>query len=130
MPDFQYIAREATGRQVTGILSASNQQDALNSLAARSLFPVKVDLADEAKAQLKHSGRRVRARYLSIFYTQLADLLKSGVPLLRSLELLNKQSTNPSLKQVLEEWSAQEKKAAFWKTFSNASPVSLITRKN
>ncbi|MFK7777316.1 MAG: type II secretion system F family protein [Gimesia sp.] len=103
MPDFQYIAREATGRQVKGVLTASNQQDALNSLAARSLFPVKVDLADQAKAQLKYSGRRVRARYLSIFYTQLADLLKSGVPLLRSLELLNKQSNNPTLKQVLEE---------------------------
>ncbi|MCH9655446.1 MAG: type II secretion system F family protein [Planctomycetes bacterium] len=103
MPDFQYIAREATGRQVTGILTASNQQDALNSLAARNLFPVKVDLADQAKAQLKYSGRRVSARYLSIFYTQLADLLRSGVPLLRSLELLNKQSNNPALKQVLEE---------------------------
>ncbi|WP_339731147.1 type II secretion system F family protein [uncultured Gimesia sp.] len=103
MPDFQYIAREATGRQVTGILSAPNQQDALNSLAARSLFPVKVDLADQAKAQLKYSGRRVASRYLSVFYTQLADLLKSGVPLLRSLELLNKQSTNPALKLVLEE---------------------------
>ncbi|MCG8482997.1 MAG: type II secretion system F family protein, partial [Clostridia bacterium] len=36
-------------------------------------------------------------------YTQLADLLKSGVPLLRSLELLHKQSTNPALKLVLEE---------------------------
>uniref|UniRef100_UPI00260611F1 type II secretion system F family protein n=1 Tax=uncultured Gimesia sp. TaxID=1678688 RepID=UPI00260611F1 len=107
MPDFQYIARETTGRQVSGILSASNQQDALNSLAARSLFAVKVDLADKAKAQLKYSGRRVRARYLSVFYTQLADLLKSGVPLLRSLELLNKQSNNPALKQVLEEVRAE-----------------------
>ncbi|WP_144981926.1 type II secretion system F family protein [Gimesia aquarii] len=107
MPEFQYIAREATGRQVTGILSAPNQQDALNSLAARSLFPVKVDLADQAKAQLKYTGRRVRARYLSVFYTQLADLLKSGVPLLRSLELLHKQSTNPALKLVLEEVRAE-----------------------
>ncbi|MBN71008.1 MAG: pilus assembly protein PilC [Gimesia sp.] len=107
MPEFQYIAREATGRQVTGVLSAANQQDALNSLAAKSLFPVKVDLADAAKAQLRRSGKRVRARYLSVFYTQLADLLKSGVPLLRSLELLNRQSTNPSLKQVLEEVRAE-----------------------
>jgi general secretion pathway protein F/type IV pilus assembly protein PilC len=47
--------------------------------------------------------RRVRARHLSVFYGQLADLLKSGVPLLRSLELLEKQSTNPALQSVLGE---------------------------
>jgi general secretion pathway protein F/type IV pilus assembly protein PilC len=102
MPDFQYIARELSGRQVTGTLSATGEQDALASLAGRGLFPLRVDLAAEAKAQQRHSGRRVGARYLAIFYNQLADLLKSGVPLLRSLELLHRQTHVPALKAVLE----------------------------
>lgn len=103
MPDFQYIARELTGRQVTGVLSASSQQDALSMLSAQELFPVSVDLAEESKAQQKYASRRVRARHLAIFYSQLADLLTSGVPLLRSLELLQEQATSPALKVVLED---------------------------
>ncbi|MFQ5732325.1 MAG: type II secretion system F family protein [Planctomycetaceae bacterium] len=103
MPDFQYVAREATGRQVDGLLSAASKQEALGLLAGRSLFPVRIDLADSAKAQRSGTGRGVRARYLSVFYTQLGDLLHSGVPMLRSLELLEKQTTNTTLKVVLQD---------------------------
>ena len=103
MPDFQYIARELSGREVTGVLSATGEQDALAVLAGRGLFPVRLDLAEEAKAQQRAVSRRVGARYLAIFYSQLADLLKSGVPLLRSLELLHRQTHVSSLKAVLED---------------------------
>lgn len=103
MPEFQYIAREMTGQQVTGVLSATSEQDALSSLAARRLFPVRVNLAATEVTNRKRVGRRVRGRYLSVFYTQLADLLRSGVPLLRSLELLARQSSHPTLKLVVQD---------------------------
>jgi general secretion pathway protein F len=103
MPDFQYTARGMTGQEVTGVLTAASERDAVTSLAAQQLFPIRIDLADEAKAQQKYAGRRVRARQLAIFYSQLADLLRSGVPLLRSLELLVRQTSHPTLKLVLQE---------------------------
>jgi len=102
MPDFQYVAREASGRQVNGVLAAASKQEALNALAGKSLFPVRIDLAADSKAQIGGGGR-VRARHLAVFYTQLGDLLNSGVPLLRSLELLEKQSTNRTLHFVLQD---------------------------
>ena len=37
-------------------------------------------------------GGRIKPRHLATFYSQLADLLHSGVPLLRSLEILERQS--------------------------------------
>lgn len=103
MPDFQYTAREITGKQVTGMLSAAGEQDALATLGNRGLFPLRVDLAETAKAQARYTGRRIPARVLAMFYSQLADLLKSGVPLLRSLELLNRQAHSPALQVVLED---------------------------
>lgn len=102
MPEFAYTARELTGRQVQGRLSAASEQDALTSLAARQLFPVRIETAIDAKAQKRTSARRVRPRYLAIFFTQLADLLRSGVPLLRSLELLEQQASHPGLKLVIQ----------------------------
>lgn len=103
MPDFQYTAREASGRQVAGILAAASKQEALNNLAAQSLFPVRVDLAEGTKLEFGKAGKRVSPRYLAVLYTQLGDLLQSGVPLLRSLELLEKQARHATLKAVIQD---------------------------
>ena len=101
MPDYQYTAREASGQQVTGLLTATSEREVLASLASRQLFPIQVSISDASKASAKQITRRVPSRYLAIFYSQLADLLKSGVPLLRSLELLQRQTTHPALKVVM-----------------------------
>ncbi|MBT4866161.1 MAG: type II secretion system F family protein [Planctomycetaceae bacterium] len=103
MPDFQYTARELSGQQVTGTLTAPSKRDALSSLATQQLFPVRVEEAEDADARKSRLRRRVASRHLVVFYTQLADLLRSGVPLLRSLELLQRQAINPTLKLVLQE---------------------------
>lgn len=103
MPDFQYTAREMSGQQVTGVLTAGSQQEALAALSSRQLFPLRVDIAESTKQEQKYVGRRVKARNLAIFYGQLADLLKSGVPLLRSLELLENQATNQALTLVIRD---------------------------
>ncbi len=100
MPDFQYTARELSGKQVSGVLSAGNEQEALGMLASMSLFPVDVQAKQEI-AGIGGFGGRVGARTLAAFFTQLADLLHSGVPLLRSLELLERQTSKPGFKRVL-----------------------------
>lgn len=103
MPDFVYTARQTTGEQITGRLSAANQHDALGQLASMSLFPLRLDLSAETKTSQQNVLRRVKPKYLAVFYTQLADLLKAGVPLLRSLQLLERQTSQPSLKAVISE---------------------------
>ena len=103
MPDFKYLAKELTGKQVSGTLSAASEKDALAGLAAKSLFPISVVLTEQSKQQASTGSRRVSARYLTVFYNQLADLLKSGVPLLRSLQLLEDQSSNANLKAVIQD---------------------------
>jgi general secretion pathway protein F/type IV pilus assembly protein PilC len=103
MPDYKYLARELTGKQVTGTLTASSEKDAIANLAGRSLFPINVVQTEQSKQQSSGGSRRVPAKFLTVFYNQLADLLKSGVPLLRSLHLLEDQTSHPSLKFVIQD---------------------------
>ena len=103
MPDFKYLAKEMTGKQVSGTLSAASEKDALAGLASKSLFPISVVLTEQSKQQASTGSRRVSAKYLTVFYNQLADLLKSGVPLLRSLQLLEDQTSHPTLKSVIQD---------------------------
>jgi len=101
MPDFEYVARELTGREVTGVLTAGSEAEVASSLSSRRLFPQSIGLAESEKKQRRYVGRRVRARHLAVMYSQLADLLNAGVPLLRSLDLLERQSSRVALKVVL-----------------------------
>ncbi len=107
MPEYEYRAREISGAEVTGTLTADSEQQALSSLAGKSLFPTRIVMADASQTRQKAIGKRVSAAKLATFYSQMGDLLHSGVPLLRSLELLERQATQPALSAVLQDVRAQ-----------------------
>lgn len=103
MPEYRYEARELSGRQTSGLLTASSEKDALALLAARSLFPTKLTQSEDAKKATGAGSRKVPSRYLTVFYNQLSDLLRSGVPLLRSLQLLEDQTSHPVMRVVVQD---------------------------
>jgi general secretion pathway protein F len=106
MPDYSYIARTLSGSEERGILAAGTEQEALGMLAGRSLFPTQLVPAKTA-TQAGLAGKRVSSRLLANMYSQLGDLLQSGVPLLRSLDLLRQQTNSPALKEVLADIQTQ-----------------------
>ncbi len=103
MPDFTYEALARTGSKTTGTIAANSEREAAMALDAKGLFPVRIALARTQAAGRSWFGGRVSARHLATLYSQLADLLHTGVPLLRSLELLERQGTNPTLQAVLRD---------------------------
>jgi general secretion pathway protein F len=106
MPDFTYTALGKSGDKVAGTITANSDREASSMLDAKGLFPITVKLAGEA-GKTRFGSRGVGGRHLVTFYAQLADLLHAGVPLLRSLELLERQSPNVRLQGVLREVRAK-----------------------
>lgn len=102
MPEFAYIARDLTGNRVEGTLAAGTEREVVAALSGRNLFPLKVASSD-GRAPGAQSSPRVRARIMASTYGQLAALLGSGVPLLRSLEVLREQTPHKNLGVVLED---------------------------
>jgi type II secretory pathway component PulF len=101
MADFRYIARNASGERLTGTIAAGSRREAVATLTGRSIFPLTLE---EATPGVDHQNiRHVPAAALATTYSQLADLLRSGVPLLRSLEVIQKQTSHKGLKAVLTE---------------------------
>ena len=106
MPDFTYEAMARSGAKSNGTIAAASEREAAMALDAKGLFPLSISLA-RTQVTGKSSGglfaKKVKGRHLAVFYSQLADLLHTGVPLLRSLELLERQNVNPTLQSVLRE---------------------------
>ena len=104
MPTFSYTARNAEGVQVTGVLTAENQQAALRTLDDRRLFPIEVREGGMAsQSMVPGLRRRIKMSHLGQLYGQLADLLRAGVPVLRSLDVLAKATPNASLVEIVRE---------------------------
>ncbi|MDD4294501.1 MAG: type II secretion system F family protein [Candidatus Omnitrophica bacterium] len=108
MKTFFYEAKDGPDKKVSGKIIASDKQEAVTFLESKNLTPI---IVKEEAAQIKVSGRlrnaKVRLRDLIIFSKQLSGLLKSGVPILRSIHILSEQTENIKLKHILEDIAAK-----------------------
>lgn len=104
MPTFAYKARSGTGELVQGKIVADNSTAAARMLGERQLLPVDIQQhRTDEKSFLTGRSRRVKLSAVGMMYEQLADLLRAGVPMLRSLTVLGKQAASPALVHVLRE---------------------------
>ena len=105
MPDFAYTARDIKGLKVTGSVAAQSEREAVATLTGRSLFPIEVK-ADKAAIKAA-SSKRVSGQTMAGIYGQMSTLLRSGVSMLRTLAVLRDQTSNKTLKLVLEDVHAR-----------------------
>jgi general secretion pathway protein F/type IV pilus assembly protein PilC len=106
MPEFTYTAMARTGQRSQGSLMAASEREAMAMLDSRGLYPIQLSTAKAASRGIGW-GRRIKSRYMATFYAQLADLLRSGVPLLKSLDILERQTSQPALAEVIREVRAR-----------------------
>lgn len=83
-------------------MTAASEREAASLLDAKGLFPLRVELAKES-ARVQSGNQNVSSRTMANFFSQLADLLRSGDPRLRSLELLERQGSQQGLAAILKE---------------------------
>lgn len=118
MPNFIYSALDAKGEQADGTVAASTEAEAIQKLRAQGLYPTQISEEGQGKAAIgakrtavkKAKGKpitfgkgkaTVKPKALMVFTRQLATLIDSGLPLLRSLTVLGKQEPNPALKSTI-----------------------------
>jgi general secretion pathway protein F len=100
---FAYTALTNSGQKVGGLLEAESESAVLRSLEEKNLFPVSVSVRGAQKRARARRGKGVRNRDIGMMYGQLADLIGSGVPLLRALDTLVKSTPNQNLVVILRE---------------------------
>lgn len=105
MAEFEYTARSGNGQKVVGSLEADTEAAVLRLLDEKQLFPVQI--TPKRSASSDPSRVKVRPTDLGLMYGQLADLLNTGVPLLRSLDSLARSTVNKKLAGVIREVRAE-----------------------
>ena len=107
MGEFQYTAKSTQGETVTGSMNADSEAAVLRVLDEKELFPIGIkNLAGTGEEKQRRLRGRIPSRDVGVMYSQLADLIGSGVPLLRALNSLVRSTVNPRLREVLKEVQA------------------------
>lgn len=111
MPQFEYKGKRSGGEVSTGVMEADNQRAVVSRLRDMGFFPISVEVyqGKEAKdkkdkvkrTSFKDSIARIRLKDRNVFFRQLANLMESGMPILRALATLKDQATNPKMKTVI-----------------------------
>ena len=120
MPSYQYSAMDAQGKEQKGRLDAENENDANAKLRERGLYPTSINEAKGGSApaagaaqrgkRKKYSGGglyfgspKMARKSVMTFTRQLATLLDAGLPLVRALRTLERQTKNVMEKRVVGE---------------------------
>ena len=113
MPQYIYTAMDAVGKEQKGKIIAATEEAATAELRGKKLYVtsirVMVDTKKSAAAKAKKKGGLninlgpmvINRKDLTVVTRQLAILLGAGLPLIRSLRTLEKQSQNPAVQGVL-----------------------------
>jgi type IV pilus assembly protein PilC len=125
MPRFNYVALDARGQEASGLLEAVSSNAAISQLRQAGYFPTSVIEEAISSSDGKEARRRaatvarttkprakkgivlferkkVKSKILMIFTRQLATLIDSGLPLLRSLNVLANQERDKVMKNTID----------------------------
>jgi len=112
MATFQYEAMDGRGQEVRAELDAGSQEEAVAKIRALGHFPTQVRLKGRKAAAPAAAGRkrgksltfgRVGNRQLTQFTRQMSTLQDAGLPILRSLRILEGQTKPGVLKNALQD---------------------------
>jgi type IV pilus assembly protein PilC len=106
MPKFSYQAITETGATTKGDIDADSVEGASGLLAARGLIPTQVTAARGAPTTGSAGGASslfsaVKTPELILFTKQFKTLIRSGVPMLTILQVLEDQTEHKRLKTIL-----------------------------
>jgi type II secretory pathway component PulF len=102
MSEFRYRAYDRKGQAIEGTMQGESGQTVAAALSKQGFIPISVaPIRGAAKARIRWT-RRVRPEELYLFNRQLWTLLKAGLPLQSGLVSLREQTSNETLRRVIE----------------------------
>ncbi|MCC7543454.1 type II secretion system F family protein [bacterium] len=103
MERFRYQARSRSGAILDGEQEAESRKAVADGLFAKDLTPITIESAGKIRAakNLVNIRRGVPMRERVLFSRQFATMISAGIPIVRAINVLKKQTENPILKTAL-----------------------------
>ncbi|WP_310387857.1 type II secretion system F family protein [Roseateles sp.] len=94
---FEWEGKDRNGKIVRGEIRAGGEAMVSATLRRQGILVTKV------KKRRTSGGKAVKQKDIAVFTRQLATMMRAGVPLLQSFEIVGRGSTNPKLTRLLND---------------------------
>ncbi len=94
---FEWEGKDRKGKQVRGEIRAASENIVQASLRRQGVLPTKI------KKRSTRSGKAIKPKDIAIFTRQFATMMKAGVPLLQTFDIVGRGNPNPSVTKLLSD---------------------------
>ncbi len=94
---FEWEGKDRGGKIVKGEIRAAGENQVKITLRRQGVFPTKI------KKRRMRSGKSIKPKDIAIFTRQLATMMKAGVPLLQSFDIVGRGNPNASMMKLLND---------------------------
>jgi type IV pilus assembly protein PilC len=106
MPNYTYAGLKQ-GEKVNGSIIAASRDDAVSRLKKDKIIITVLELQDKSRGKsglLSVRGRgKVPTKEVMVFSKKFATMVKSGLPILNTLQMLVDQTENKTFKKMVDE---------------------------
>lgn len=108
MASYKYTAVSRDGKKVNGVIDAFNEMDAAAKIKESYSIVLQISEAKEAGKLAKFlsldiGGNKLNDKAFMLMCRQFSVILKAGVPIRRTVELIAEKMTDKPLKRILEQ---------------------------
>ena len=94
---FEWEGKDRNGKIVRGEQRAAGESQVQVTLRRQGVLATKI------KKRRLRAGKKIKAKDIAIFTRQLATMMKAGVPLLQSFDIVGRGNPNPSVARLLND---------------------------
>ena len=94
---FEWEGKDKSGKQARGEIRAIGEAHVKIALRRQGVLPSKI------KKRVMRSGKAIKPKDIAIFTRQLATMMKAGVPLLQSFDIVGRGNPNVSVTKLLND---------------------------
>ena len=99
---FKYKGKNKIGENVSGNISARTKEEAVDIISHQGILPILIEeYSPRSKTFMLEADTKVSLRQVYMFSRQLSNLIKSGVSILRALEVIGEQTSNRRFADIL-----------------------------
>jgi len=94
---YEWEGKDRHGKVVRGEIRAAGENQIQATLRRQGVLPIKI------KKRRTKSGKRIKPKDIALFTRQMATMMKAGVPLLQSFDIVGRGNANPSVAKLLND---------------------------
>ncbi len=98
---FKYKAVTDSGQVIEGVQDAKDEKELLTMLKGSKYMPISISQTESSGGTVKISFSKVKKKDMAIFCRQFHTMLRAGVSVVKSLDILEKQTENRLLRKAI-----------------------------